>query len=332
MLCGLFMLALLNAISAHTYTTCVVDSFSVASVASTGKEGYTNQQVKSHFYGAYTELADPTKTTFECVDGRADHPIFGTPGGDFSEFAAALAVYFNQTGLNPTQGMIARLFRKFVNDVVTSDRPFYFHSDSTRMKMFYQTMSNLLGRPVTIFPLTKPSNQTEANLWLDTFSHGQYHGCGHLRLTLENPAEYGLTGNLSDIPKNFLKQFIEFFWKSDTNKDKIRFLALGGVLEAKAVVIFTGDCRKKSPKYFPDFLGSSVFLYTSSAVAQFREKIVAPFFTQQSSRIRQSKFLQDLIALTSLQLDQTLTKLAPANSVPIVTVTANYNPDSYGSF
>ncbi len=65
-----------------------------------------------------------------CVDGRDDHAVIGTPGGDMGEFILALGAYENTTGARLTAQQVDVLMRDYVGASITtmtrtpSGRPF----------------------------------------------------------------------------------------------------------------------------------------------------------------------------------------------------------------
>jgi hypothetical protein len=50
----------------------------------------------------------------------------GAPGGDFSELAAAIAVYLAAVNATTDYKEVSDIFNAFMRDVATEDRPFYY--------------------------------------------------------------------------------------------------------------------------------------------------------------------------------------------------------------
>jgi len=63
----------------------------------------------------------------------------GTPGGDFSELTAAVQAYYSLIGVTKIEVQaVADIFNAFMNEVVTKERPFYYHtSDEKLQKIFH---------------------------------------------------------------------------------------------------------------------------------------------------------------------------------------------------
>lgn len=54
-----------------------------------------------------------------------------------------------------------------------------------------------------------PTDAKLRDAWLDALSMGQFQGCGHVRLMISKPSEYGLKTN--DIPKDLVKEFYRYW-------------------------------------------------------------------------------------------------------------------------
>jgi hypothetical protein len=52
--------------------------------------------------------------SFACVDSRSEEPLLGTPGGDMSEFMAAVGLYFNLTNTPFSQDVVDDLFNSYL--------------------------------------------------------------------------------------------------------------------------------------------------------------------------------------------------------------------------
>jgi hypothetical protein len=79
----------------------------------------------------------------------------------------------------------------------------------------------------------------------------------------------------------------------------------------------TGSCKGFTPALRPNSLGSSIFIYSSDAVKDFRQEVLTSFFTRKHAAIAMAPnvFFANITALLDGQLVATLTYLPPANAV-----------------
>jgi len=54
--------------------------------------------------------------------------MLGTPGGDFSELVMGLDIYFNMNQIKPTIENIIPIMKKYIEDIASADRKFYYHT------------------------------------------------------------------------------------------------------------------------------------------------------------------------------------------------------------
>jgi len=231
----------------------------------------------------------------------------------------AIETYAAWKGLTLNQQVVRTILRRFFDEEITEARPLYYHTDYTRMQSFFADLKTIYNIDATIFPSTRPE---QSNLWLDLYSRAQYQGCGHLRLMMQNPTQYGLT-NLN-LPTWLLQEYINLYWDlPDAQKNRIEFSVKLGSLDGRAVVILNNagpKCARSSPKYFTNLRGSSVFVFHKGAVEDFRNKTLSSFFRRYDRSLSRADFRQGVATLFSTQLGATLTSLDPANAVDIFSV------------
>jgi hypothetical protein len=282
------------------------------------KESDVRKHVEYQLNTEGFQYAPNLKTSFKCVDSRADFPIFGTPGGDLAEFAIGLTTYYKSIGQEPDYASIQSKFKRFLKEVASKDRPFYFHTDDTRLKMVFKNMTEILGRNITVLPDTYPP-ENEKKFWLRELSESYAQGCGHIRLMIASPKKYGLTNSL--IIKTLIKVFYEEWWsRSIEDKKVLDFSIKLGSLAGKAIGIVSNSgnsCSDASPLITPNSGGSSIFVYHATPASQFREKILAPFFSKGTML---SSFYKSMEDLFTTQLTATLTDLSPANAVDLFAI------------
>jgi len=313
-----------------SYDECSLSAFiESVSLASESKNlGTLNAtDVRNHldfFLGTVgSSYASNIQTTFSCVDARADHPIFGTPGGDMGELAVGLEVYFKSVGIAPQLDIIRKYFQKFLKREIDGNRPFYFHTDDTRLRMVFKNVSTNFGRNVTVLPHVTP-NDEEKEVWLRELTESYAQGCGHIRLMIETPSTYGLVDNF--VIKSLIRVFYEEWWsRSQEEKQIFDFAVKLGPLLGGAIAIVENagpGCNGLSPQVSPNIGGSTLFVYHANAVAEFREKVLTPFFiwASEGKLDNGTSFLSNFTALFTTQLTATLTNLKPANAVDLFSV------------
>jgi hypothetical protein len=234
-------------------------------------------------------------------------------------------VYYSLTGKTPDIAGVRSLFQSFVSKYINSSRPFYFHSDDTRLGYAFTNISAAVGRNVTVLPPNGPP-ASEQTTWLNELTASYAQGCGHLRLMISNFSSYGLTSDF--VPKAAIQVFYEEMWKASiADKAKYNSVVKLGSLAGKAIGIISNggpSCSGYSPAVKPNFGGSSIFIYHATAVDTFRKSILAPFFvSQQGSNFTSADFYNAVSALQNTQLSATLTLLSPANAVSLFSVTVN---------
>eukprot|EP00475_Leptophrys_vorax_P030527 TRINITY_DN457_c0_g1_i2.p1 TRINITY_DN457_c0_g1~~TRINITY_DN457_c0_g1_i2.p1 ORF type:complete len:344 (-),score=100.09 TRINITY_DN457_c0_g1_i2:68-1099(-) len=290
----------------------------------------TSTHVRYHLQFQVEDYRPDGLTTLACVDSRDDHGVIGTPGGDLAEFAAGVYTYYNLTGEEVTLDGIRTFLDNFIRDFITPERPFYFHTDSTKLGYVFANVTRFLGKTVTQLPQTTPEPD-EKDVWIQELTQGYAQGCGHIRLMIGDFEYYGLTSNM--VIRSVIQAYYEAYWKADeSDKEKFAFNVRLGSLEGKALAIVSnvGDaCPDHSPAVVPNYLGSSVFVYTPNSAVQFRQNILTPFFVSASGgSLTESDFFSSLTDLLDTQLSATLEELSPVNAVNLYTIEFTASDDA----
>lgn len=306
------------------------------------KLAFGKSAVQSHF-DQQVPIADyrsNTASTFSCVDSRGTEDQLGAFGGDFGELAAAIALYLNLTGAPGAQGLdgdVRAIFRAFMEDVASPDRPFYFHTSDEKLRSVAKAIGGAGAKPTgrAVLPDVMPRDDKSRKAWLRALSEGKNQGCGHVRLMIEKPGKYGLSS--AAVPQALIQAFFEYWWPTPVGsreRSKVSFVSKAGDLEGRAIAIIDaqGSCQGQSPALSPSAGGSQVFIFHPQAVSDFRTRVLSPWFVRYHSRVAGGKgaafdentFNLALDSLQGGQLRATLKDLPPANALPqwIVTVTA----------
>ena len=311
---------------------CSIQSADVSYAAIKNNAGFFNpSDVSKHMNFVMASNLDryvqDGTSTLSCVDARSDQPLIGTPGGDLAEFAMGLYTYHELTNKVQDYASVKALFRLFMNQHVSASRPFYFHTDYSKLSLVFANVSARINDRVTVLPSRTPP-QAELNVWLSELSQSYAQGCGHIRLMIEKPADYGLSPD-ARIIQWLIRAFYEELWAADTDakRAKLAFVAKLGPLDGKAVAIVSnkqGTCSGHSPAIPPNVAGSSIFVYTPNAAEAFRNKVMSPFFAAQGAAGWNEAEFQSRIStlFNKKQLNSTLTLLHPANKCSLISIDA----------
>lgn len=272
---------------------------------------------------------------FSCVDSRGGYNELGTPGGDLAEFVGAVAAYLEHTGTPYSYNAVKDMTHKFINKVGSRDRPFYYHtSDEKLNKIFHHLADDGISRKPTVFPEIMPSEDKSRDMWLDALTTGKFQGCGHMRLMIDQFADFGLKS--ADVPRAVIRAFFEYWWPTAPGSDergRVKMTIVQGPLDGHAIAIVdSAGCPGKSPAVSPAHGGSQIFLLHAKAVDDFRKKVLTPFFADYAKASGKSfdadKYYNNLKSLQTKQLGATLTYLSPANALPVYGVNVMAMPTS----
>ena len=213
-----------------------------------------------------------------CVDGRDDHGVIGTPGGDAGELLLALSVVEDLRGAPLTDAEVARTL---VAHVDTFGR-FYMHSDMHGMNHLivegFRKDARLTPHLTQVFEaqewrafLADPPVALRPYL-LEHLVKPENFGCGHLKFAFGQP-EYGLRAGLGTA---FLRAFHELRW---AGAPELEFVILGGdhVEGAVVEVRIEGELRSytRIPLVSPQVDGLQMFVAHPQVTAHLRRETSA---------------------------------------------------------
>jgi hypothetical protein len=254
--------------------------------------------------------------TQACIDGRDAHAIVGTPGGDAGELVLALATAERLYGRPFTREEVARIFDAYLD----AFGHFYMHSDD-------HAVAALIERLHVEFPDAElPSPHDHAALtdfmlsppprlrtrMLELLAEPAFVGCGHLRMMLQQPDAYGVRAELvAEVLRNFHRDL----WAGHPATD---FVVLQGRHQESAVLTVELDHEvhtyTRIPLVSPRVDDTEVFVLHPH-VARFVRHENAAFLLEQipllHERIDEPAFYEELEHLAELQMDATLSRLAP---------------------
>lgn len=249
-----------------------------------------------------------------CVDGRGEHAILGTPGGDAGELLLALAAVEAETGAALDRDALERIFA----DYVEAFGHFYLHTDTHALERLGRRLAADPGfadrRPLGVEEVEALVRQPPPELETALLAHlttSDGIGCGHLRLARLYPDEYGIRPGLLE---GLLTAFHRRSWGGDT---ALELEVLEGEHAESAVleVDVPGEIEAFSavPMISPRLAGGQVFV-THPRVARFIRRQNLAFLREEgvfeATGIDPGSLASRLDALAGQQLAATLGHLA----------------------
>lgn len=254
-----------------------------------------------------------------CVDGRDDHGVLGSPGGNAGEFLLSLAAIEQSTG----ERIEARAVTTLLDAYIDSIGRFYMHTDTHALN----TMIGKLRAMPEIAHLLPPlpglaehwrkwtmSPPMELRpLLRELLVMPEHIGCGHLRRTLTIAHEYGVRDELT---RAFVLGLYELYWAGSTS---IAIEVLGGAHDEGAVVSVVVDedplhAFSRVPLVSPSGDKGQMFLNTPQ-VANYLRNEAAAFWLRKTDltplrRGHDQRYHGALNELAAVQAASTLGALA----------------------
>jgi hypothetical protein len=248
-----------------------------------------------------------------CVDGRDQEAVLGTPGGDAGEYLLFLATIERLTQRPLDDAQIPVLFDRFMLHFGT----FYMHTD----RLAVEALATALGAdpafadvgPTQVERLLQdPGDKAEA--LLPHLLQPAHIGCGHLRLILEHPEEYGVR---PDLARAVLSTVFRRLWSGAD----IDYVVLEGGHAEGAVVKVHIDKPKHPYTRIPmvtPFDGTTQFFVAHPEATVWMRQQMALFLCEELPMlgcVDAASFAFEVNGLASVQLRATLAYLA--NGLPV---------------
>lgn len=252
-----------------------------------------------------------------CVDGRDDHGVIGSPGGDAGEFVLALATLERLTGREFEEPAVQAILRAWT-DAFGS---FYMHTDVGAYRAFMASMGDdprlrdavgALDHPGAWrrFMMAPPVDLRAAVL--EHLVMPANVGCGHLRLLLQNPERYGARTALAEM---VLRAFHSLRWDEAMEPE---YVVLGGGHREGAVVLVELEGAVEPFTHIPlisPATGGVQFFVGHPQVLNAQRRMAAEFLSQSPfvrvSPAERQALLGAVGVLGERQLGATLERLAP---------------------
>lgn len=247
--------------------------------------------------------------TQSCVDGRDRHSVVGTPGGDAGELLLALAALEEVRGMELDVDEIHQLLDAYLE----AFGRFYIHTDTHALEGLEHELG--LEEQDVEHLVRHPPRHLEAAL-LDALTSPERVGCGHLRLVLRNPEEYGVRPELT---RALLRAVLVRLWRGET----IDFVILEGDHHEGAVVNVRVDREvhafTRIPRVVPH-VGDHAIFVNHPEVSTWLRRENATFLFEVDPWLsahpgRREDFLETVERLGRTQLESTLRHLA--TSLPV---------------
>jgi rhodanese-related sulfurtransferase len=248
-----------------------------------------------------------------CVDGRDDHGVIGTPGGDAGELLLALAAAERVQGPEITTAQVEKVLMRHID---TFGR-FYMHSDTTAMN---RLIVDGLRKDERVAPLIAQVDKPEEwRTWLrapppaardavlEHLVKPDVMGCGHLRFAM-TVGEYAVRPGLASA---FLQAFHRLRWAGAPELD---WVILGGehVEGAVANVVVEGGLHSytRVPLVSPNVAGVQMFVNHPQVTSFMRRELAAFLCEVGAVDTRESALTLAIDELGTAQAGQTLSRLA----------------------
>lgn len=251
--------------------------------------------------------------TESCVDGRDRRPVVGTPGGDAGELLLALAALEAVRGEPIDDAEVARLLDAYLD----AFGRFYVHTDEHALEFLRHDprfAEALADRGIEGL-LRHPPRALEPVL-LEALTEPDHIGCGHLRLVLSHPDQYGVR---ADLTRALLRAVLLRLWQGEA----IDLVILEGEHHEGAVVEVRLDREVHAFTRIPTFaprLDDRELFISHPEVSAWLRSMNATFLFEVDPWLREhpearEALLRRLDAMAESQLEATLGHLA--QSLPV---------------
>lgn len=219
-----------------------------------------------------------------CVDGRDDHGVVGTPGGDAGELLLALGACERVTGRPIAAEALPALLGRYVD----AFGHFYLHSDVGALNRYIARMRADPRIPESALPARTDPPQAWRRFTagppdavrpyvLEHLVHPDSVGCGHLKFMLTKSEAYGLRSGLVEA---FLRAYFTSRWNGLI---ELEFVPLGGGHREGAVVsVHLDDVQPYTqvPLVSPNVQGLQMFV-NHPEVTAYQRGLISCFFCRE---------------------------------------------------
>lgn len=255
--------------------------------------------------------------TQACVDGRDARAIVGTPGGDAGELVLALAAAEAIRGRPFERDEVGQIFDAYLE----AFGHFYLHSDDHALVALIDDLAHAYPRAglpeagdheAAMAVLRKPPAELREAV-TERLGDPRFVGCGHLRLMLQHPDEYGVR---PELVAAVIESFYLDLWDGHP---ALELVVLHGSHHESAVLSVDLDLPQVRPysriPLISPRLGDTELFVNHPQVAHFVREQNASFLFEQipllrASGVDEATFLDQLDELANRQASTTLGYLA----------------------
>jgi len=249
-------------------------------------------------------LAD---TMESCVDGRGELGIVGTPGGNAGEFLLALGTLERVTG----QAFDLDQMPSYFDAYLARFGRFYMHGDTHALARMPADIwqqappAETEARKMGNF-LRNPPPEMQDRL-LDELVKPDHIGCGHLKLMLTRPEDYGVR---PEVTLAFMRTFFRGLW----NGAPVDYVVLEGDHQEGAVVniVVADEINPETmiPTITPQVNGKQMFVNHPQAASFLRRELSVGIDALIPVKVDADEFFTAMGQLAQQQLGHTLQALA----------------------
>jgi rhodanese-related sulfurtransferase len=256
--------------------------------------------------------------TVSCIDGRAEGPVLGTPGGDAGELVLSLAALEEVLGRPVTSAWITDLFDRYVAAfgrfyLHTDDHALHRLADDLRGDPRFAAVSSHWHSPEDVSGFLRAPPDTLEDALLEHLTRAEHVGCGHLRLMLQSPARYGVRDGLV---QDVLRAALRRGW---ARPELLEFARLEGEHEERGVLEVRVEHEVHAHTLVPmvtPHVGARELFVLHPQVIDFVRAENAWFLVEQLSpedaqRVDAAQLRRHIQHLGARQLAATVERLAP---------------------
>ena len=212
-----------------------------------------------------------------CVDGRDERGVIGAPGGDAGEFLLVLGALERATGISLDDAQV----RSALQARLDAFGDFYMHTDRDALAALFQALeaddrtrgfASDVGELERRFEAAAPVRWPDWDAVREKLLDPGNVGCGHLRLTMQHSAAYGVRPELAAA----LLDAVHGLWREGAPEVRLTVLPGGHQEGAVVNVLLDEDPWDLSwvPLISPAYAGTQIFVNHPQVVARLRRVYV----------------------------------------------------------
>ncbi len=251
-----------------------------------------------------------------CIDGRAENPVLGAPGGDIGEILVGLSA-LERTAREPIE---LTHFDELFDAYESSFGKLYMHTDRHAMDRLADAMrrdARFAGVEVPTEPdalarfVLSPPGSLEPAL-LELLTRPEHVGCSHMRFALSEPSRYGTRAELA---RAVVASAFSLAWRKPGSVD---YVVLDGdhrergILEVR--LDHAVDAHSRVPMIAPHAGTKELFVHHPDVNAFVRHENGTFFLEHGKELVRRAPdedvYLRELDALADRQARETLSRIA----------------------